>query len=87
MDSIPTTKLKKGMKLRLRDGFYGYFLYKIKGKDLYFTELEGWENTFGGVHPWDIELVFTKEGWKKIALNEKQQKAKDEARAMELVNG
>ena len=69
---MKTNELKKGMRIKLYNGWFGTVKDNKKG-NIRFCEIEGLYTEHGSVYAWDIEFYINSEGdYIKIELTPKQ---------------
>ena len=70
-----TNDIKKGMRVKLRNGWYATMMDNKKGNTR-LCEVEGFCTEIGSVYAWDIEFVYVSENqlikWETVELTPKQ---------------
>ena len=68
---MKTNDIKKGMRIQLRNGWYGTMYDNMKGNTR-MAEVEGYETEIGSVYSHDIVLVQVNGTWTKVEHTPKQ---------------
>ena len=66
-----TNDIKKGTRVRLKNGWYATIMDNKKG-NIRMAEVEGYYTEIGSIYAHDIQVVFTDNGWVKPTLTAKQ---------------
>lgn len=66
-----TNDIKKGTRIRLRNGWYATMMDNKKG-NIRMAEVEGYYTETGSIYAHDIAAVMTDSGWVTPTLTEKQ---------------
>ena len=80
---MKTNDIKKGMRVRLRNGWYGTMFDNMKGNTR-MVEVEGDYTEIGSVYAHDILMALPVKGgtWEHVEHNEKQLKLMGQLKAM-----
>ena len=70
-----TNELKKGTRVRLRNGWYATLQDNLKG-NIRYAEVEGFVTETGSIYSWDIASACINGQWERVELTEKQIKAR-----------
>jgi hypothetical protein len=71
---MKTNEIKKGMRVRLRNGWYGTMMDNMRGNTR-MVEVEGYETEIGSVYSHDIAMVKVDNvGWMTVHLTPAQLK-------------
>ena len=78
---MKTSEIKKGMRIRLDNGWYGTMMDNMRGTTR-MVEVEGYYTEIGSVYSFDIILVETNTGWETVVHTEKELKVKEMNKAI-----
>ena len=71
-----TKDIKKGMRFRLANGWYGTMKDNMRGTTR-MAEVEGFYTEIGSVYSHDIVVVLTDTGWENVVHTDKELKCKE----------
>jgi hypothetical protein len=73
---MKTNDIKKGMRIQLKNGWFGTMMDNRKG-NIRYAEIEGFFTEIGSVYSADIARVKVDDEWIEVEHTEKQKQASD----------